>query len=414
MVRMKKMGIKIIVSILILTMTAPYIVEANRFTQTISSRDPDTSTGTQSGSGKTVVVLDPGHGKSSSSMSSEEKTSEGFVQNSSGAWGEWRHWKNGTYGEECNGSGCVQTHPADESCWYPIGKGDRDEEKDINLNNANAAKTYLEQMGYEVRMTRTSNEQNPSFTRRATYCFPNNDTNQEPDAELYVCIHSNAGGGSGTSYISTGGSYSQKYIPSDYVSRSNTAGDIINKKVAAASGLTERSPIGGLESLIAFNKNPVPTAYLEIGFFDNDSDLAILQSKSDAIGKAIAEGIDEYLKGVSPLTSGSRGTGTSGGSSTTASKGKITIRGQEEKFLGLWKNSVGYYVPYYSDPDNAKYNPDGIEVAYGKYGHPVATILQTEQWLFDLLEGDRTQEHLKLMKYLMQIYSRKKLWSRII
>ena len=40
---------------------------------------------------------------------------------------------------------------------------------------------------------------------------------------------------------------------------------------------------------------PVPIAYMEIGFYDS-SDLSILQSSSDEIGKAIAEGVDEYLK----------------------------------------------------------------------------------------------------------------------
>ena len=39
----------------------------------------------------------------------------------------------------------------------------------------------------------------------------------------------------------------------------------------------------------------MPIAYKEIGFYDS-SDLSILQSSSDEIGKAIAEGVDEYLK----------------------------------------------------------------------------------------------------------------------
>lgn len=420
--QIKKIIVKSITIASILTMLTPNIITATRFTKSITSRDPDTTnstntentSNTQSGSGKTVIVLDPGHGKSSGSMSDSEKTAEGFVKNGSG-WGEWRHWKNGTYGESCTGSGCVGTHPATGNCWYPIGNGDRATEGPINLRNANAAKNYLEQMGYEVRMTRTSEEQNPSFTKRASYCFPNQDTTQEPDAELYVCIHSNALNGSarGTAYISTGGTYSQKYIPSDYVERSNKAGDMINQKVAATSGLTKRSPIGGEEYLIAFNKNPVPTAYLEIGFFDNSSDLAILNSKYDEIGKAIAEGIDEYLKSVDPLTSGSRGSGTSSGNSTTtASKGKITITSNEKKFLGLWKNSVGYYVPYYQDAEQAKFNPDGMMVQYGNYGYASAGIFQMDYWLFDLLTagGQRTQQHLQLMKYLMYKYSRERLW----
>lgn len=244
-----------------------------------------------------VVVLDAGHGKSSSAMSDDEKTSEGYVYNESrGGWGEWRHYKNGTFGEDCGGSGCSGTAPENGSCWYPMGNGDRNTEPSINMNNALAAKKYLEQMGYEVRMTRTSNEQNPSMNKRISYCFPNNNINSTPDASVYVCIHSNAGGGSGSSYISLDGSYTQRYIEEDYIAQSNKLADIINKKVAAASGLSLNRPIDGEEYLILFNKCPVPIAYLEIGFFDNGSDLDILKSSSDLIGQAIAEGVDEYMR----------------------------------------------------------------------------------------------------------------------
>lgn len=246
--------------------------------------------------GKKIIVLDAGHGKPSSSMSRDEKIAEGFEYNESrGSWGEWRHYKNGTFGEECHGMGCTETAPANGSCWYPMGNGDRSTEPEVNLNNTLAAKKYLEQMGYEVRLTRSSNDQNPSMTKRVSYCFPNNDITQQPDAALYVCLHSNAGGGRGTAYIALEDTYKQSYIQSDYVNRSNRAGDIINRKVAEASGLRQNRPIGNEGYLILFNKSPVPIAYLEIGFFDDNSDLSILRSSYDEIGKAVAEGVDEYL-----------------------------------------------------------------------------------------------------------------------
>ena len=116
-----------------------------------------------------------------------------------------------------------------------------------------------------------------------------------PDASAYVCIHSNAGGGHGTSYIRLDGEYGQSYIDETYVSASNEMGDIINKKIAEITGLAENPPINS-PHLILFNKSPVPIAYLEIGFYDNASDLAIIEGSHDSIGKAIAEGIDEYLK----------------------------------------------------------------------------------------------------------------------
>ena len=231
--------------------------------------DDVTAGKSQSGAGKKVIVLDAGHGKSSSEMTSDEKTAEGYEYNESkGNWGEWRHYKNGTFGENCHGSGCTGLSPENASCWYSMGNADRDTEPQINLDIA--------------------------LAKRVSYCFPNNDTTSNPDAAAYVCIHSNAGGGRGTSYIALGTDYEQKFIGSDFVEKSNEMGNIINQKVAAATGLSQNSPIN-TPYLILFNKCPVPIAYMEIGFYDS-SDLSILQSSSDEIGKAIAEGVDEYLK----------------------------------------------------------------------------------------------------------------------
>lgn len=92
----------------------------------------------------------------------------------------------------------------------------------------------------------------------------------------------------------------------------------------------------------------------------------------------------------------------------TVIKGNIITSSNENKFLGLWKNSVGYYVPYYQDSEKAKYNPNGQVVKYGSYGSVAGTILNADQWLFDLLSTtDRTQNHLQTMKYLMYKYSGK-------
>ena len=185
-----------------------------------------------------------------------------------------------------------------------MGNADRDTEPQINLDNALATQKYLEQMGYEVRMTRTSNEQNPSMDKRVSYCFPNNDTTSNPDAAAYVCIHSNAGGGRGTSYIALGTDYEQKFIGSDFVEKSNEMGNIIKchtfRQHAISCNpenmfLRIMGQLTAQHRQILFNKCPVPIAYMEIGFYDS-SDLSILQSSSDEIGKAIAEGVDEYLK----------------------------------------------------------------------------------------------------------------------
>lgn len=249
---------------------------------------------------KKIIVLDPGHGKPSSLMSAEEKEAFGWVKNSSGAWGEWRHYKSGSSTVNCEAVGCSGRVTPNGACWYSIGNGDRNTEPDINLQNALAAKKYLELMGYTVRMTRTTNDENPSITRRLSYAHPNNDTAQKPDALAYVCIHSNASGGSarGSAYISASGVYDQAWIGSNYADECNRLGKLCNDNIVNSTSLTMsgNGQIAWEPELVAFCKSAVPCGYLEIGFFDNAEDLAVLTAESDRIGEAIAKGIDEFCK----------------------------------------------------------------------------------------------------------------------
>lgn len=248
-------------------------------------------------SGKKIIVLDPGHGKPSSLMSADEKQRSGWKQNSAGAWGEWRHYKTGSATTDCEGTGCNHRVTPNGACWYPIGNGDRSTEPEINLNNALAAKAYLESMGYTVRMTRTTNDENPSITKRLSYCYPSNNTAESPDAALFLCIHSNAGGGRGTAYITLEDPYDQKWISASYTADGNRLGQLCNDRIAEITSLTKAAPISYEPQLIAFCKAPVTCGYLEIGYFDNQQELAILRSESDTIGRAIAEGIDSFMKG---------------------------------------------------------------------------------------------------------------------
>lgn len=246
---------------------------------------------------KRIIVLDAGHGKDSGYMSDEEKRNEGWIYNSSnGQWGEWRHWKSHTTWQDCEGWGCSGRVTSGGSCWYRMENGDRSIEPDLNLSNVNHAKRYLEEMGYEVRLSRPTAEDNPSMTKRLIYCYPNNDTSLEPDADLFVCVHSNAGGGRGTAYIALDGVYDQSGIPSTYIDDGNILGKYINDKIVENTSLSAYAGgrYNGLSELVLFCKSPIPIAYMEIGFFDNSSDLAILRNETEKIGRSIAEGIDKY------------------------------------------------------------------------------------------------------------------------
>jgi N-acetylmuramoyl-L-alanine amidase len=259
-------------------------------TQTTQST-PTAQINASSTNGRTIF-LDAGHGKDSGSMSSDEKINSGWTQNSSGNWGEWRHWTNGEYGNDCQSNDGAVSQPND--CWYPIGNGDRDTEPNINLQNCLAAKRYLESMGYNVVLSRESNNENPSITHRIEMA-------QNANADAYICVHSNAGGGRGSAYIalSEDSSYYSMSRGASYASEGNRLGRMINNEIVSNTDLSEYAggSIDGEPYLILFQKAPMLCAYLEIGFFDNSSDLSILQSNSDAIGKAIADGINNYFSG---------------------------------------------------------------------------------------------------------------------
>ena len=89
--------------------------------------------------------------------------------------------------------------------------------------------------------------------------------------------------------------------------------------------------------------------------------------------------------------------------------------GNEDKFLGLWKNGTGEYIPYYNIDgtvnDAALFDRNGKEVRYAIPGNdikeaPVSNILSGRDMLFDLLaEGERTQAHEEIMRHLIKIYT---------
>ena len=244
-----------------------------------------------------VVVLDPGHGKSAYLMTDSEKEAAGWLRNEKGVWGDWAHYAVGSGSEPCLGLYCSFAPEDPEECFSRMVKSDRQTEPELNLANALAAKRYLEQVGYEVRLTRAANEENPSFTRRLSSCFPDRDNTLAPDADVFVCIHSNAGGAKGSAYVAPSGTYDQAWIPADYVEKSCRLGRLCNDAVVGNSSLQQwgNGAITFLPDLIMFRKAPVPCAYLEIGFFDDPSDLAILRAESDRIGCGIARGIHAYF-----------------------------------------------------------------------------------------------------------------------
>ena len=159
--------------------------------------------------------------------------------------------------------------------------------------------------------------------------------------------------------------------------------------------------------------NGAPSIILEGAYFDNEDDLLFLSEEANLkkIAAGVVSGILSYLgvkdKGYPDISDYS---GYSSNSSTNNSS--MIITSNENKFLGLWKNYTGVYEPYYKEDGKtinkyALYNKDGIDVVYSSEIESVAAdIIGASDWFFDLLEAsERTQNHLTIMKYLMNVYT---------
>ena len=150
-------------------------------------------------------------------------------------------------------------------------------EQDISFDIAKCLKENLEALGFDVILTRNKREENigknlsESINRRVKIANSQN-------ADLFVSIHANAGGGMGTeTYVYCKGSAAEKYAKE--VQKS-----IVKKLNTADRGVKERKNLGVLK----YTK--MPAILFETAFIDNKEDNLILRN-AKGFGKAISDGI---------------------------------------------------------------------------------------------------------------------------
>jgi len=157
--------------------------------------------------------------------------------------------------------------------------GDR-YEKDDNLSLALAVQKDLEQLGYEVVMSRTDD----SDVGRAERGRMAN----QAKAQLFISIHRNkADEGNGV----------EVYIPSSNSNEAQLLGNNIMKALVS-QGFMERSVRAG--TLVSANEdyyeNSVPnmtSCLVEIGFMQDKDDNALLDNNKAEIAEALASAIDD-------------------------------------------------------------------------------------------------------------------------
>ena len=159
-------------------------------------------------------------------------------------------------------------------------------EQDITYQIAAALKPMLEQNGQEVRLTRNAvTESLSNQSVNASLSARTRMANEWP-ADLFVSIHCNAGGGTGTeTYCYEGG-----------ISSGFRLAQAVQKQLVAQTGLPDRGVKTGA-SLYVLRHTAMPAILVETAFIDHAQDAAVLKSKAGqhSMALGIAKGICAYL-----------------------------------------------------------------------------------------------------------------------
>lgn len=156
-------------------------------------------------------------------------------------------------------------------------------EKDINLAVALTAGELLTGRGYQVAYSR-NDDREVSLVDRAVGA-------NGQQAYCYISIHCNAAANAPTAQ----GIETWYYKPS---SRSARLAKTIQVKAVAVTGAKNRL-VRGTESLYVLKYTRMPAALIEMGFLSNKNERALLSTApyQQSLASAIAEGVDEYMRG---------------------------------------------------------------------------------------------------------------------
>lgn len=151
-------------------------------------------------------------------------------------------------------------------------------ESDDALKIAMAVGRILEENGYDVIFTRTT-DTTQSVGQKAAIA-------NEENADLFVSIHRNAG--------EYPGQYSgvQTLIYDDSGIKKEMA-EQIDANLAALG--FRNAGISIRPNLVVLNSTEMPALLVEVGFIDNESDNALLDSRFQAVVQGIADGIMDTL-----------------------------------------------------------------------------------------------------------------------
>ena len=147
-------------------------------------------------------------------------------------------------------------------------------ERDVTLFIAQRVETYLQAVGYDTMLFQYDGLQ--------AICDAANNWN----ADLFVSIHCNAGGGFGT----------ETYYISE---RGKLIANAIQNQIVSSVATFNRGVKFDDEFFVLANTN-MPAVLVECAFIDNPNDAKLLREREDDFARAIARGISDYVAQLRP------------------------------------------------------------------------------------------------------------------
>ena len=164
-------------------------------------------------------------------------------------------------------------------------------EYELNLQVSLKLRTVLQDRGYKVYMTRTTNDTSISNKERAQKAT-------QDKADLYIQIHANdVDSSSVNGVLNYAPADNNPYLSSAVIKDSQKLANLLTKYQCQKTGQKARETIYA-NDMTGINWATMPTSIVEMGFMSNPSEDTWMSKKENQqkIAEGIADGIDAYFK----------------------------------------------------------------------------------------------------------------------